>query len=183
MKWRLLEGQLLSKTNKMAGYEGILGRHSQFPTCAVRKIYLQKRLKMTPKYGFKFRLLVDTLFDYAIDCRLTYRGLSYTIPDYHWSDINLRHFPGLRTFHSCSFCLILLYYHNFMYEMHLEIPIFDVAPIVIRYRVTGVSVLCSKPCIFLVGCGLTLLCVTQTLNYVTVNGQTKLFKYMHCKRS
>ena len=59
------------------------------------------------------------------------------------SDINLRHFPilsGLRTFHSCSFCLILLYCHNFKYEMHLEIPKFGVTPIVIRYRVTRVSV-------------------------------------------
>ena len=68
-------------------------------------------------------------------------GLSYTIPDYYQSDINLRHFPvlsGLRTFHTCSFCLILLYYHNFMCEIHFEIPKFDVAPIVIRYRVTGV---------------------------------------------
>ena len=71
-------------------------------------------------------------------------GLSYTIPDYYRSDIKLRHFPvlsDLRTFHSFSFCSILLYYHNFVYEMHLEIPKFDVAPIAIRYRVTGVLVL------------------------------------------
>ena len=70
-------------------------------------------------------------------------GLSYMIPDYYGSDINLRHFlvlSGLRTFHSCSFCLILLYYDNFICEMHLGIPKFDVAPIVIRYRVTGVLV-------------------------------------------
>ena len=53
----------------------------------------------------------------------------------------LRHFPvfsGLRTFHSCSFCLILLYYHHFMCEMHLEIPKSDDDPIITRYRVTGV---------------------------------------------
>ena len=63
------------------------------------------------------------------------------MPDYYRSDINLRHFPvlsGLRTSHGCSFCLILPYYHNFMCEMHLEILKFDIAPIVIRYRVTGV---------------------------------------------
>ena len=65
------------------------------------------------------------------------------IPDYYQSHINLRHFPvlcGLGTFHSCSFCLILLFNHNFMCEIHLEISKLDVAPIVIRYRVTGVLI-------------------------------------------
>ena len=47
----------------------------------------------------------------------------------------LIHFPvlsGRRTFDSCSFCFILLYYHNSMCEMHLELPELDVAPIIIR---------------------------------------------------
>jgi hypothetical protein len=41
---------------------------------------------------------------------------SYTIPDSYRSDINLRCFPvlsALTTFHIWSFCLIMLYYHNF----------------------------------------------------------------------
>ena len=35
------------------------------------------------------------------------------------------------------FCLILLYYHNFKSQSHLETVKFDVAPMRIRYRVTG----------------------------------------------
>ena len=56
------------------------------------------------------------------------------------SDINLRCFAvlsALRTFHICSFCSTLLYCHNFNCWIHVEKQTFDVAPIAIRYRVTG----------------------------------------------
>ena len=36
-----------------------------------------------------------------------------------------------------GFCLIMLYYHNFKCQIHLEAEKFDVAPMRIRYRVTG----------------------------------------------
>ena len=72
--------------------------------------------------------------------QLRYSGLSYMISDYYRSDITLKHFPvlsGHRTFHRSSF--ILLYHHNFICEMLLEIPNFGIAPIVKRYPVTAVS--------------------------------------------
>ncbi len=67
-------------------------------------------------------------------------GLSYTIPDSYRSDINLRCFPvlsAITTFYIWSFCLIILYYHNFKCQIHLEAVKCDVAPMRIRYRVTG----------------------------------------------
>jgi hypothetical protein len=50
-------------------------------------------------------------------------GPSYTIPDSYRSDINLRCFPvlsAITTFHIWSFCLIMLYYHNFKCQIHLD---------------------------------------------------------------
>ena len=71
---------------------------------------------------------------------LYYLGPSCTIPDSYRSDINFRGFPvlsALKTFHIWRFCLILLYYHNFKCQSHLETVKFGVAPMRIRYRVTG----------------------------------------------
>jgi hypothetical protein len=65
---------------------------------------------------------------------------SYTIPDSYRSDINLRCFAvlsALTAFHIWSFCLIMLYYHNFKGQIHLEAVKFDVSPMRIRYRVTA----------------------------------------------
>ncbi len=70
-------------------------------------------------------------------------GLSYTIPDSYWSDINLRCFPvlsAITTFYILSFCLIILYYHNFKCQIHLEAVKCDVARMRIRCRVTGATV-------------------------------------------
>ena len=62
-------------------------------------------------------------------------GHSYTIPDSNWSDIYLSFFPvlsAITTFHLWRFCLIMLYYHNFKCQIHL-----DAVRMGIRYRVTG----------------------------------------------
>jgi hypothetical protein len=86
----------------------------------------------------------------AVYSLTTYIGniLNYVIfrnfVDSHRSDINLGRFPvfsALETFCICSFCLTLLYYHNFKCRIQLRIAKCEVAPTLIRS-----SCKCLAPC-------------------------------------
>jgi hypothetical protein len=71
-------------------------------------------------------------------------GTSHQVPQLHHTGLvsewhQFKVFSSLvcyYNFHIWSFCLIMLYYHNFKCPIHLEAVKFDVAPMRIQYRVT-----------------------------------------------